>query len=330
MKALVYVNPYELVLRDEADPTPVPGEALIRIDAAAICGSDMHGYHGAAPGRHPPLILGHEAAGEVLSGPRSGERVVPTPLVTCGTCAACTSGRANLCPDRRLIGMARPGAFAEYVTLPERNLIPIPEGMPAAHAALTEPTATALHGIGLAQRAAFRPFAEARVLVIGGGAIGLLSALILRWQGGRDITVVETNPRRRRMVEGTGVGRVSDPETDGAPSADDFDLVVDAVGIGATRQSAIAAVRPGGVVLHIGLGESSSEMDARKLTLGETYSVACYTYTPADLRASLQALHQGALGDLSWIEERPLAEGAKVFADLDHGRLGAGKVVLRP
>jgi alcohol dehydrogenase len=330
MKALVYVSPHELELRDEADPVPAPGEALIRIDAAAICGSDMHGYHGADPRRKPPLILGHEAAGEVLSGARAGERVVLNPLVTCGECPACTGGRANLCPERKLIGMARPGAFAEYVTLPERNLITIPEGMPAAHAALTEPTATALHGIFLAQRAAFRGFAEGNALVLGGGAIGLLSALILRWQGCRDITIVETNPNRRRMIETTGVARVSDPAADGAPPSDHFDLVVDAVGIGATRTTAVAAVRPGGVVLHIGLGESSSEMDARKLTLGEVYFVGCYTYTPADMRASLQALHNGSLGDLSWIEQRPLEEGAQVFADLDHGRLGAGKVVLRP
>ena len=330
MKALVYVNPYELVLRDEADPSPEPGEALIRIRAAAVCGSDMHGYHGADARRKPPLILGHEAAGEVVSGALEGQRVVLNPLVTCGVCPACTGGRANLCPDRRLIGMARPGAFAELITLPERNLIPVPDGMTLSHAALTEPAATALHGINLAQRAAFRAFAEASVLVIGGGAIGLLSALILRWQGCRDITVAETNPRRRQMIQGTSVGRVMDPVSDGQPQTDHYDLVVDAVGIGATRDTAVAAVAPGDVILHLGLGESRSEMDARKLTLGEITFVGCYTYTPVDLRASLAALHGGALGDLTWIEERPLAEGAAVFSALDAGELAAGKVVLRP
>lgn len=329
MKALVYTEPHTLQMRDQAVPEPGPGEALIRVAAAAICGSDMHGYHGADPRRRPPLVLGHEAAGEVVDGPRRGERVVLNPLVTCGLCADCIAGRSNLCPERQLIGMARPGAFAEYVTLPARNLIPVPAGMSLTAAALTEPTATALHGLHLGQRCAFRPFAEGRCLVIGGGAIGALSALVLRWLGAHDVLVAETNPLRRAAMERLGFA-VHDPAATGPPGEDRFDLVVDAVGSGPTRDTAIAAVRPGGVVVHIGLGEGRSSVDARKLTLSEITFVGCYTYTPADLQAALGALHAGALGGLDWIEERPLAEGDRAFADLDAGRLGAPKVVLHP
>ncbi|PWG64535.1 zinc-dependent alcohol dehydrogenase [Spiribacter halobius] len=329
MKALVYTEPYRLELRDEPVPEPAPGEALIRVHAAAICGSDMHGYHGADPRRRPPLVLGHEAAGEVVDGSHRGQRVVLNPLVTCGLCEDCTDGRSNLCRQRQLIGMARPGAFAEYVTLPERNLIPVPEGMDLNAAALTEPTATALHGIHLGQRCAFRPFAEGRNLVIGGGAIGALSALVLRWLGAGDVTVAETNPLRAAAMERLGFA-VHDPVSAGPPGEDRFHLVVDAVGHAATRDAAIAAVRPGGVIVHIGLGEASSAMDARKLTLSEITFVGCYTYTPTDLRAALHALHAGALGPLDWIEQRPLADGDGAFADLDAGRLAAPKVVLRP
>lgn len=329
MKALVYTEPYRLEMQEAAAPEPAPGEALIQVHAAAICGSDMHGYHGADPRRQPPLILGHEAAGEIAAGPRRGERVVLNPLVTCGHCADCVDGRSNLCPQRQLIGMARPGAFAEYVTLPERNLIPVPAGMDLDVAALTEPTATALHGIHLGQRAARRPFAEGRNLVIGGGAIGALSALVLRWLGAHDVLVAETNPLRREAMAAMGFG-VHDPVADGPPATDRFELVVDAVGNGPTRDAAIAAVRPGGVIVHIGLGEGSSAMDARKLTLSEITFVGCYTYTPTDLRAALQALHAGALGPLDWLERRPLEAGDQAFADLDAGRLAAPKVVLKP
>lgn len=329
MKALVYTEPYALQMRDQAVPEPGRDEALIRVSAAAICGSDMHGYHGADPRRQPPLILGHEAAGEIVDGPRRGERVVLNPLVTCGRCADCVAGRSNLCPERQLIGMARPGAFAEYVTLPERNLIPVPEGMSLTAAALTEPTATALHGLHLGQRCAFRPLAEGRNLVIGGGAIGALGALVLRWLGAHDVLVAETNPLRRAAMERMGFA-VHDPVDDGPPDADAFELVVDAVGNGPTRDTAIASVRPGGVVVHIGLGEGRSSVDARKLTLSEITFVGCYTYTPTDLRAALQALHTGALGPLDWIEERALADGDRAFADLDAGELAAPKVVLHP
>lgn len=329
MKALVYTEPYTLEMRDQAVPETGRDEVLIRVSAAAICGSDMHGYHGADPRRQPPLILGHEAAGEVVDGPRRGERVVLNPLVTCGRCADCVVGRSNLCPERQLIGMARPGAFAEYVTLPERNLIPVPEGMSLTAAALTEPTATALHGLHLGQRCAFRPFAEGRNLVIGGGAIGALSALVLRWLGAHDVLVAETNPLRRAAMERLGFA-VHDPAAAGPPGDDRFELVVDAVGNGPTRDTAMAAVRTGGVVVHIGLGEGHSSIDARKLTLSEITFVGCYTYTPTDLSAALQALHTGALGPLDWIEERPLADGNQAFADLDAGHLAAPKVVLHP
>ena len=106
--------------------------------------------------------------------------------------------------------------------------------------------------------------------------------------------------------------------------------MIDAVGSKATRQAALAAVKPGGVVMHIGLQDWASEIDMRRLTLAEITLVGTYTYTTADLRAAVDALEGGAFGDLSWVEERPLAEGARAFADLDAGRTAASKIVLRP
>lgn len=329
MKALVYTRPREVQYLPQDDPSAAPGEALVAIHAAGICGSDMHAFHGHDPRRNPPLILGHEAAGVCMTGPLAGTPVVINPLISCGACEYCGQGRFNLCPNRTMTGMTRPGTFAERIAVPERNLIPMPEGMNPVHAAVTEPAATALHGLALAARALARPIAEARCAVIGGGSVGLLSALLLKAYGCRPLVLSEPNPLRRTSAAQSGIDRLHDPASGPLPQ-DSFDLVVDAVGSAATRAAALAAVRPGGAVLSIGLLESGGEIDARKLTLAEISLIGCYTYTPADLRAAVNALADGSLGDLSWVEARPLAAGPDAFRELDTGSVAAAKVVLLP
>jgi len=195
-----------------------PDDALVQVEAVGICGSDMHAWHGHDPRRVPPLILGHEACGTVVEGPEPGTRVVFNPLITCGTCACCQSGRSNLCASRELIGMRLPGAFSEQVALPARNLIPVPTGMDPATAALTEPCATAWHALTLAARAAWRPVPECRALVIGGGSVGLLGALILKAWGARDVHLAETNPLRRETAAAAGL-EAFDPLATPAPAA---------------------------------------------------------------------------------------------------------------
>ena len=328
MKALVYTAVQTTEYRDAPEPVRGPDDALVQVEAVGICGSDMHAWHGHDPRRVPPLILGHEACGTVIDGPEPGARVVFNPLITCGACAYCQSGRSNLCLSRELIGMRLPGAFAEQVALPARNLIPVPDGMDPAAAALTEPCATAWHALTLAARAAWRPIPECRALVIGGGSVGLLGALILKAWGARDVHLAETNQLRRETAAGTGL-EVFDPLATPASSAQ-YDLVLDAVGSVATRASAIAAVSPGGVISHVGLQDWAGEFDARTLTLQEVTLVGVYTYTDADLRASLAALHDGRLGSLDWIEERPLSLGGEAFNDLDANRTRAAKIILRP
>ena len=328
MKALIYTSTQETAYRDAPEPEPRPGEALVKVDAVGICGSDMHAWHGHDPRRVPPLILGHEACGTVLAGPATGGRVVFNPLGSCGGCDFCQEGRANLCPERELIGMRLPGAFAERIAIPARNLIPVPDEMDPAKAALTEPCATAWHGLTLAARAAWRPIPESRALVIGGGSVGLLAGLILKAWGAREVQLAETNPLRRETAAAAGLSDF-DPLVTPAESAG-FDLVFDAVGAAATRAAAIAAVRPGGVIAHVGLQDWAGDFDTRTLTLSEITFLGVYTYTDADLRASLAALYDGRLGTLDWIEERPLAEGGLAFRDLDAGRSAAAKIVLRP
>jgi len=194
---------------------------------------------------------------------------------------------------------------------------------------LTEPAATALHAVNLAAKAAHRPVSESCALVIGGGSVGLFAAMTLRDQRASEIDLAETNPLRRRTVESTGAYRVFDPLSEPARESR-FDIVVDAVGGKLSREAAIAAVRPGGVVMHIGLLDNDGGIDVRRLTLQEISFIGTYTYTAVDLRVTVKKLYSGAFGDLGWVEKRSLGDGARAFDDLLHGRSAAPKIVLCP
>lgn len=331
MKALVYTGTETLTIREMPDPTPAEGEVVVRVDAVGICGSDMHAYLGHDERRPAPLILGHEAAGIVTSGPRDGERVTINPLVTCGMCEPCTQGRANLCPDRQIISMPpREGAFAEQVAIPERNVVPVPDDVPDEKAALAEPIACGWHAVSLAERALYRPLASARCLVLGGGAIGLGAGLVLASRGATQIWIADTNAERRAMVAQAGDFRVFDPVTGPGPEPGSVDLVVDAVGVTVTRAAATKAVCPGGVVVHIGLGQATGGLDIRRMTLQEITFIGTYTYTPADFRETAMAIFSGRLGPLDWMEERRLEDGQQAFADIRAGQVAAPKIILRP
>ena len=324
MKALVYEGVEELGFRDVPDAVPQEGEQLIRIAAVGICGSDMHAYLGHDARRPAPLILGHEAAGTIVGGPHDGMRVTVNPLVTCMECSACTSGRENLCPNRQIISMQpREGAFAQYVAMPMRNLVEVPDEVPLDKAALAEPLAVSWHTARLALEA-LHPSMDLRAIVIGGGAIGLAAALALKAMGLDDVTVVEPNDTRRAFLsERCGQKAV-------AKATGDAPLVIDAVGYGGTRAIASELVQPGGVIGHVGLGDSKEGLDVRRVTLQEITFIGTYTYTAQDFRGTASAIFDGRLGPLEWTEARPLSEGAQAFADIRAGVVAAPKIILSP
>ena len=327
MKALVYTGVETLEYRDVPMPTAEAGQSLIRVKASGICGSDMHAFLGHDERRPAPLILGHEAAGVVVGGPTAGRRVTVNPLVTCGTCDACKSGRTNLCGKRMIISMPpREGAFAEYVVMRDENLITVPDAVPLEHAALAEPLACGWHAVRLAHAMMDRSMARARCVVIGGGAIGVGAALSLRAFGARDITVIEPNELRRETLHAIEGFKAVAPDA----LTGDADIVVDAVGYAATRANASALVRPGGVIAHIGLGENTGGLDIRRMTLQEITFFGTYTYTANDFRDTAQAIFDGRFGALDWIAHRPLAGGQQAFADIRAGRVAAPKIILSP
>lgn len=331
MKALFYTGTMESEIRETDDPVAGAGEVIVDISHCGICGSDMHAWHGHDPRRVPPMILGHEAVGIPRQGTYGGQRVAINPLMTCGACRNCLAGDDHLCPKRELIGMRKPGAYAQSVAIAERNLYLLPDALSFEDAALAEPLAVCVHAVEIARKTLRRPVSESRCAVLGGGAIGLLTAMVLADQGCKDLRISEPNPLRREMLEKAVACRACDPAVmarQDREEDDAADLVVDAVGSTATRRAASSLAAPGGTIVHVGLQESGDGLDTRSFTLQEITFSGTYCYSRYDFAAALQLLTRGIIGEGNWIELRPLSDGVQSFLDIHEGR-APPKIILQ-
>jgi len=326
MKALVYTDTMKTEFRDEADPVPLEGEVIVDLKFCGICGSDMHAWHGHDARRVPPLILGHEAVGIPRSGKFAGKRIAINPLMTCGVCDFCKSGREHLCEKRELIGMRAPGAFAEAVAIKEENIFPIPDHLSFDQAALAEPLAVCVHAVRIGLDRLHRPPHACSAIVLGGGAIGLLAAMVLEHAGIADLWIAETNPLRRKMLANVLNAKPYDPVRE-KPDMQQADLIVDCVGSGHTRKASSALAMPGGTIVHIGLQDNHDGLDTRRITLQEIAFIGTYCYTNRDFQEALDLLADGKIRRDGWSEIRPLHEGIKGFEEI-HSGSAPPKIIL--
>ena len=334
MKALVYTGPEKLEYKDFNDPNLINGESIIKVSASGICGSDMHAYHGKDERRVPPLILGHEVSGVIQEGEKKGKEVVLNPLITCGECEYCNNEIEHLCPKRVLLGMNRPverqGCFAEMVLTPDKNIYELPKGLNIKQAPIAEPTAVSVHAVEIGIANLKKPLDQCNVLIIGGGAIGLLCALILEKEKKcKDISLSEPNTKRLNVCKNNLNSNCINP-LNKKIDQNSYDIVFDTVGLELTRQSAIKYVKPGGLIVHIGLTQPSGSFDFRKATLQEITFIGTYCYTNKDFEKTLKLLSNGNLGDLNWIEYRDLSKGATAFEEIHNGTCSAPKIILIP
>ena len=327
MKALVYTDVEELTYKDVDAPEAANDECLVEVKAVGVCGSDMHAWKGHDERRPAPLILGHEVAGTLTNG----QRVTVNPLVTCMSCAYCLSGRTNLCRQRQILSMSpRQGGFAQYITIPERNLVPLPDHVSDIQGTLAEPISVAWHAIEIANRLSQRPIDDSQVLILGGGAIGLASALVCAHFGATNICIAETNTSRHGVLSASGNFKVFNPNTIDIASHSDFDIVIDAYGGTLTQKMSTQCICPGGVIVNIGLAGGNVGLDVRKMTLQDISFAGSYTYTHTDFINTTNAIFSAQLGTLDWIESYPLSHGAQVFSKLNQGKLSMPKAVLLP
>ena len=332
MHALVYTDTQKLIYREEKNPEPINGESIIKVSASGICGSDMHAYHGNDDRRIPPLILGHEVSGIIDKGKEPGKKVVLNPLITCGLCDYCKNSREHLCVKRIILGMNRPterqGGFAEYVSIPDKNIYELPKNLSMKESPIAEPCAVALHAVELGEKELFRPIKDTKALVIGAGAIGLLCGLILsKVKNCKNIVIVDPNDKRLKeslkFLDADGFK----PDSKSIVR-DHFDIVFDTAGLEVTRQQAIKCIKPGGIIIHIGLTQPSGTFNFRKATLQEITFIGTYCYTNKDFEKTLNILSNKEIGSLKWIEYRELKEGSLAFKEIHEGSCAAPKIIL--
>lgn len=292
-------------------PRPGPGEALVRIAAVGICGSDVAYANGTAKYEVvAPLVMGHEASGVVEAvGPGTtaeivpGRRVALSPGFTCGVCELCTSGRDNLCAEVRYLGSAATvphieGALQEFLVMPVANLLPLPDSVSLRSAALLEPLAVALHAVRRTD------VAGRSVLITGGGAIGQLVGLVARAVGAASVTVSETVAGRRESALAHGADRVLDPAdaADLVASGKRFDVVFDASGHPGAVELGLRAAEPAaGQVVLVGNLPPGYGLAAHTVGRAETWVTATFRF-PGGLAPALDFLVTTNL-DIEWLVE---------------------------
>jgi len=311
VKALVLTGPGMVELRDVPEPAPAGGDVLVHVRAVGICGSELHGAR--HPGfRKPPLIMGHEFAGLTPDG----DRVVINPMLSCGHCELCGGGLRQVCRERQIIGVHRPGGFAERVAVPGSALRPLPDWLGWEAAAMVEPAANAVHAWHLAGAGP-----GARVGVLGCGAIGLLCLLTALAGGADRVDMTDLAPGRlaqARQLGAAAAGRQLDGE---------YDVIFDAVGSEATRAISVRQLRPGGTAVWLGLAEEAARFDANALIRAEKRVQGSFAYSDDEFSQAADLLRGW---DLSWAKPSPLTEGAGVFTALMNGALDPVKALLVP
>jgi L-iditol 2-dehydrogenase len=343
MQALVLEEPQKLHLQDVPLPEIGPRDVLIKVSACGICGSDVHGYDGSTGRRIPPLIMGHEAAGEIValgaevSRFQLGDRATFDSTVSCGQCRFCRTGAVNLCDSRQVLGVScseyrRHGAFAEYVAVPEHIVYKLPAGFPYAHAALIEAVSIAVHAAKITAIEA-----GSSAVVIGAGMIGVLAIQAFRYFGCDPVFAVDVDGGRLEMARSAGAreaflgsGAEVISALKAATGGDGPDIAVEAVGAQAPIHTAIESVRRGGTVTLIGNLAPKVEIPLQTVVtrqlrlLGSCASAGEYPECIELMQSGI--IKVGAL--ISAVA--PLSEGPRWFERLYAREPGLMKVILQP
>lgn len=333
MRAAVLTAPGRLAVQEVPDPLPAPGEALVAVSLAGICGSDVHLYDGSRPANYP-LILGHEAVGRIVSpGPSGlpvGARVAIEPNIPCGSCETCQQDLGTVCPHKRSLGVNAPGVFAELVAVPAEFLWPIPEDLHERDAVGLEPLAVAVHAARVG-----RVSAGERAVVIGCGNEGLLLVQVLTQQGARVLAVDRRAGRLRQAREAGAAGvleidATAPPDVAAARIATEWapTVLFECAGAASAVELAIAAAAPGGRIVLVGLADQPARLIPLTFVRRGLSLLSSLIYDhPADFTAALELLRgsrvrPGLLGT----ETYPLEAAAAAFDHVVH--VADSKVLL--
>jgi L-iditol 2-dehydrogenase len=331
MNALLLKEYMKLEFTAMPEPEIAADEVLIRVRACGICGSDVHGFDGSTGRRIPPLVMGHEAAGEIAaigSGVHAfqlGDRVTFDSTIYCGQCFHCGRGEVNLCNNRQVMGVSpgpyrRHGAFAEYVAVPQRIVYKLPDALSFEHAAMIEAVSVAMHAVNLT------PVRLGdTAVVIGAGMIGVLAVECLRAAGCGRIIAIDPIAQRLEMARELGA-----TETYGAAEKFDADLCLECVGTNDSVRAAIAAVRKGGSVTLVGNVAPTIQLPLQEVVTRQIrLQGSCAS--SGEYPAAIDLMARGVIRVDALISAvAPLSEGADWFGKLYRREGNLIKVILQP
>lgn len=343
MKALLLTEYKNLNVTEMPEPAIGPEELLVRVRACGICGSDVHGYDGSSGRRIPPLVMGHEAAGEVtavgsaVKGFKAGDRVTFDSTVYCGKCFFCRRGEPNLCDDRQVLGVScgeyrRHGAFAEFVAVPQHICYQLPEHLPYEHAAMIEAVSIAVHAVRITPIT----LGDA-ALVVGCGMIGLLTIQALKLAGCGRIYAVDLDDVKLELARKLGATETFNPKnvdvpkeilarTDGRGVA----LAMEAVGATQPVKTAIESVRKGGSVTLIGNLAKNIDLPLQYIVTRQIKLIGSCA-SSGEYPECIELLASGAIKVEPMISAKaPLEQAADWFQRLYNHEPNIFKVILQP
>ncbi|MCM3716125.1 alcohol dehydrogenase catalytic domain-containing protein [Alkalihalobacillus oceani] len=334
MKALYYKGSNQLSFEEVKRPMLDPGEVLVQVAFAGICGSDM----GVLAGKHPravaPLIMGHEVSGVVVETKdvdtvEINERVVINPLLTCGKCQPCKTGHSHVCRDLKLIGIDRDGGFAEFVKVASGNVIHIPSELSFEMASLIEPLAVTVHAIRKSQYKA-----GDQVVVIGAGPIGMLTAMAVRLAGAANVMICEVSEQRRQFAKEQGF-KVIDGNDQPVEKVmeqtkgNGADIVFEVAGVPATALLSTELVKITGQVVIVSVFKEPSKVDLQALNFRELSMLGVRVYTDKDYEIAMRMLCTYPEFSNVITHKLPLEEAERGFALMREAE-AALKVLLYP
>jgi len=343
MKALLLTDYKRLEVTDVDEPQIGADDVLIQVEACGICGSDIHGYDGSTGRRIPPLIMGHEAAGIVVSVGSdvddlvAGDRVTFDSMVSCGKCEFCRSGHQNLCNNRRVLGVScgeyrRHGAFAERIAVPRRIVYLLPDGMPFEHAALVEAVSVGVHAVNVS------PIKLGdSVVIVGAGMIGLLTLQAAKAAGATRVIAVDINDNRLTVAKQLGATDILRSDLCDVPAAiremtggRGADVALEVVGATVTIKTAIESVRKGGHVTLVGNVSPTIELPLQSVVTREI-SLQGTCGCNGEYPQCIELMSSGAINVAPLITSQiTLADAPLWFERLHAGDPDQMKVVVRP
>ncbi len=336
MKAVEYEGGQHLVMGNREPVTPGSSGVRIRVAYGGICGTDLHLVHGAMDHRVTlPHVMGHEMSGVIESVGQEvtrfhpGDHVTVMPLLPCDSCPTCHSGYRHICPNLRFMGIETPGAFQELWTVPESVVYPLPSDLPLRLGALVEPLAVACHDVRRSelQRGEY-------VVVLGGGPIGALIAMVVRSRGAR-VLVAEINPYRLSLLKSLGIDVIDPGQTDISESvlADtggrgaDVVFEVTSSTLGAKLMTDLA--RPRGRIVVVAIFPAPPPVDLHRVFWRELQIRGTRVYEPEDFREAIQIAASSAQPLEKLIsEEFPLEQLGEAISHLKGGG-GVMKVLIQ-